>query len=64
LIERFKSHNQLGKKGFCIRYRPWFVFLVEFYTNKSEAMSRELFLKSGQGRVIIRGSILAPYAKF
>jgi putative endonuclease len=59
LIERFKSHNHLGKKGYCIRYRPWQVILVEFFKNKSEARKRELFLKSGAGRSIIRKSILS-----
>ncbi|MGY6562029.1 MAG: GIY-YIG nuclease family protein [Luteibaculaceae bacterium] len=30
LIERFKSHNSLSKKGFTVRYRPWRVILVDF----------------------------------
>ncbi len=58
LIERFKSHNSLGKKGYTIRYRPWFVIHVETFNSKVEARKRELFLKSGQGRVWIRNQII------
>ncbi len=50
LISRFKSHNELGKKGFTTRYRLWFVIHVEFYHSKNEAWLREKFLKSGKGR--------------
>jgi putative endonuclease len=61
LIERFKSHNFLGKKGFTIRYRPWIVILVEFYKTKPETMKRERFLKSGQGRAWVRNEIIPLY---
>ena len=50
LIERFKSHNQLAKKGWTIKFRPWEVVYLEFYFNKSEVVAREKFLKSGKGR--------------
>ena len=49
LIERFKSHNYLSKKGSTIKYRPWMVVYVEFYHSKPEAMKREKFLKSLYG---------------
>ena len=45
LIERFKSHNYLSKKGYTIKYRPWIVINVEFLTTKSEALKRENSLK-------------------
>jgi len=45
LIERFKSHNYLSKKGYTIKYRPWIVIHVEFLTTKSEALKRENSLK-------------------
>jgi putative endonuclease len=61
LIERFKSHNFLGKKGFTIRYRPWIVILVEFHKTKPETMKRERFLKSGQGRAWVRNEIIPLY---
>jgi len=50
LIERFKSHNELGKKGWTIKYRPWIVAYTEVFENKSEAKKREQQLKSGAGR--------------
>ena len=53
LIGRFKSHNELGKKGYTIRYRPWIVVHLEFYDTKSDAISREKQLKSSRGRAWI-----------
>ena len=54
LIERFKSHNYLSKKGYTIKFRPWQVIYIEFFTTKSEALNREKFLKSGKGRELIK----------
>ena len=54
LIERFKSHNYLSKKGYTIKFRPWQVIYVEFFTTKSEALKTEKFLKSGKGREFIK----------
>jgi len=54
LIARFKSHNEFGTKGFTRKYRPWIVIHVEFFNNKKEALIREKFLKTGQGRVYIK----------
>ncbi|MEN8799015.1 MAG: GIY-YIG nuclease family protein, partial [Flavobacteriaceae bacterium] len=51
LINRFKSHNQLSNNGYTFRFRPWQVVHVEFYNHKSEALTREKFLKSGKGRI-------------
>ncbi len=42
LEERFKSHNELGKKGWTIKYRPWEIVHTEEYATKKEAMAREL----------------------
>ncbi|MEL6483704.1 MAG: GIY-YIG nuclease family protein [Bacteroidota bacterium] len=50
LIARFKSHNELGTKGWTIKFRPWKVIYVEVFKSKSEALKREKFLKSGKGR--------------
>ncbi len=57
LVERFKSHNYLSKKGFTIKYRPWEVIYVEFFTTKSEALKREKHFKTGKGREIIKEMI-------
>ena len=49
LVERLKSHNHLGKKGYTIRFRPWIVAFIQLYNTKSEEIKREFFLKSGIG---------------
>ena len=57
LIERFKSHNYLSKKGYTIKFRPWQLIYVEFFTTKSEALKREKILKTGKGREFIKEMI-------
>jgi len=57
LIERFKSHNYLSKTGYTIKYRPWEVIYAEFFITKSEALKREKYLKTGNGRVFIKDII-------
>ena len=57
LIERFKSHNVLGTKGHTLKFRPWSVIHVEFFSSKAEAMKREKYLKSGIGREFIKNLI-------
>ena len=54
LIERFKSHNLLAKKGYTIKFRPWKVIYVEFFFSKAEALKKEKNLKSGIGREFIK----------
>lgn len=54
LIERFKSHNSLATKGYTLKFRPWNVIHVEFFSSKSEAMKREKHLKTGVGREFIQ----------
>ena len=54
LIERFKSHNTLGVKGYTIKFRPWEVVHVEFFKAKSEALTREKFFKTGKGRELLK----------
>ncbi|MBM1106837.1 GIY-YIG nuclease family protein [Aurantibacter crassamenti] len=58
LIDRFKSHNSLATKGYTIKYRPWMVVHVEFFNNKSDALKREKFFKTGAGRAWIRKNYL------
>ena len=57
LIERFKSHNHLGTKGYTVKFRPWMVIYVEFFSSKAEAMKREKYLKTGIGREFIQNLI-------
>ncbi|MBL7837405.1 MAG: GIY-YIG nuclease family protein [Bacteroidetes bacterium] len=61
LIERFKSHNVLGTKGYTIRYRPWKVLHTEVFETQNEAMLREKQLKSGQGREWINEFLVPLY---
>ena len=50
LSERFKSHNELGTKGWTIKYRPWIVLHTEEFETKGMAMKREKELKMANGR--------------
>ncbi len=54
LLERFKSHNLFGIKGYTIKFRPWKVIYVEFFNLKADALMREKFLKNGNGREFIK----------
>ncbi|MES2240179.1 MAG: GIY-YIG nuclease family protein [Bacteroidota bacterium] len=57
LIERFKSHNFIGTKGYTLKFRPWEVIYVEFFPSKAEAIKREKYLKTGIGRTFIKNLI-------
>ena len=54
LDNRFKSHNELGKKGWTVKFRPWAVLHTEGFETKAAAMEREKQLKSAKGRAYIR----------
>ena len=54
---RFNSHNELGIKGWTIKFRPWIIIHTEVYETKSEAMMREKWFKSGVGREYIKREI-------
>ena len=58
LTERMKSHNELGSKGWTVKYRPWKLIYTEEYATKSEAMKREKQLKTSAGRRWIRENLL------
>ncbi|MBC7775337.1 MAG: GIY-YIG nuclease family protein [Phycisphaerae bacterium] len=53
LEQRLLSHNELGKKGFTLKYRPWEVIYTEAFETKKEAMQREKSLKTAAGRRFI-----------
>ena len=57
LEERFKSHNELAKKGWTIRFRPWTILFTEQFPLKELASAREKQLKSAKGRSYIRQQI-------
>ena len=50
--ERFLEHNS-GKSTFTRQNKPFVLIYSEEYQTKIEAMKREKFLKSGQGRKIL-----------
>lgn len=58
LINRMKSNNIFDRKVYTYRFRPWVVIHVEFFDNKSDAMKREKWYKSGIGRNHIKRVIL------
>jgi len=57
LAQRFLSHNELSKKGYTCRFRPWIIAIIEQYESKTDAMDREKKLKGGQGRAYIWSEI-------
>lgn len=58
LESRLLSHNQLGRKGWTIKYRPWKLIHNEQYATKSESLKREKQLKTASGRRWIREELL------
>jgi len=59
LQERLVSHNQLGKKGWTIKYRPWTIVHTEKFDTKELALNRERQLKFAKGRAWIWSEIVA-----
>jgi len=54
LENRLLSHNELATKGHTNKYRPWVIAHTEDYETKTEAIKRENYLKSTQGRKFAR----------
>jgi putative endonuclease len=61
LDNRFKSHNELGKKGWTIKFRPWVILHTESFDTKQIAMEREKQLKSARGRTFIRELVRSKF---
>jgi len=47
--ERLRRHNK-GDYQFTKGHRPWEIIHTENFETRAEALKREKFLKSGQGR--------------
>ena len=58
LQQRLLSHNQFGKKGWTLKFRPWQILHTEEFDDKREAMVREKELKTARGRTFIRSLII------
>jgi putative endonuclease len=61
LLQRFKSHNELGK-DWTKDFRPWTVIYVEYYREKKIAMQREKQLKQANNRAKIRKAIQEQFS--
>jgi putative endonuclease len=46
LKQRFLSHNELSKKGWTIKFRPWKIIHTEEFESKTKALFREKQLKN------------------
>src|SRR5690606_39059794 len=57
--QRMLSHNQLSKKGWTVRFRPWVIVHTEEFQDKQLALKREKQLKTAKGREFIREIIAA-----
>ncbi len=53
LDQRIKSHNEIGTKGYTLKFRPWNLIYTESHNSKKEALIREKQLKSAKGREFI-----------
>lgn len=51
-MERLRRHNK-GDYKFTKGHRPWSIIYQEKHNNRSDAMKREKFLKSGKGRELL-----------
>jgi putative endonuclease len=54
---RLFEHNVSETKGFTLRYRPWILIRKEIFADKTDAMTREKFLKTGRGREEIKAYV-------
>ena len=61
LSARILSHNQLAKKGYTTKFRPWRLIYTEAFKSKDSALKREKELKSARGRKFIRDLIEKDY---
>jgi len=59
LNARLVSHNELGKKGWTIKYRPWDLVYSEEFDLKSDALLREKKLKTSKCRKWIWEEIIS-----
>ncbi len=56
--KRLLDHNS-GRTKSTKPYKPWKIMFFEQFSSKAEALSREKFLKTGQGRDFIKQKLLA-----
>jgi putative endonuclease len=59
LDRRFVEHNITGENGFTKSYRPWILIYSEIFKDKTEAIKRERYYKTGVGRDKIKAMVAA-----
>ena len=59
LVLRMMEHNITDNypNAFTKKFRPWVLIHIEFFANKSEALKREKWFKSGVGRDFIKTNL-------
>jgi len=60
LQDRLLSHNELGTKGWTVKYRPWKLLYTEIFEKKESALLREKELKGAKGREWIWNELIKP----
>ncbi len=55
---RLLSHNELGTKGWTMKFRPWTLVHTEEFETKTEALKREKQLKTASGRDWIWSNVI------
>ncbi len=55
--KRMIEHNKIGL-GYTSKFRPWKLIHKEMFLSRQEAMDRERYLKTGNGRDWIKNNIL------
>ena len=53
-VEKRVINHNLGMASYTKGRRPWKLVYTEEYNSRSEAVRREKFLKSGQGRELLK----------
>lgn len=62
VLNRLNRHNE-GKVRSTKAFKPYELLYVEEYNNKTEARKREIFLKTGYGRNVIKNILSGKYIK-
>jgi putative endonuclease len=58
-IEKRISEHNAGTVTYTSRYLPWELVYFEKFDSRTEAIAREKFLKSGQGRAWLKTKLLS-----
>ena len=62
-IDRRLCEHNAGKCRYTSGRMPWQLVYKEEYNRRGEAMKREQFLKSGQGRKLLKDKLLTAKAE-